>query len=90
MEVVLITKRNIERLENIVKHYAMIDYLRANRLKNGKIRKKYRPYTLSPRTNEARGMLKISRKKEITKEEENIVKDYLLKAKLLEIEDGIN
>jgi hypothetical protein len=48
----LITKRNIERLENIVKHYAMIDYLRANRLKNGKIRKKYRPYTFSPRTEE--------------------------------------
>ena len=59
----MITKKNIERLENIVKHYAMIDYLRANRLKNGKIRKKYRPYTLSPRTNEAREMLKISRKK---------------------------
>ena len=67
MEVVLITKRNIERLENIVKHYAMIDYLRANRLKNGKIRKKYQPYTLSPRTNEARGMLKISRKKKLQK-----------------------
>lgn len=78
----MITKKNIERLENIVKHYAMIDYLRANRLKNGKIRKKYRPYTLSPRTNEARRMLKISRKKEITKEEENFVKGYLLKAKI--------
>lgn len=74
----MITRNNIERLEKIVAYYAMQDYKRAN--PNGA---KRNPYTLSPLTNEAREMLAIARKTDITTEEENDVKAYLLKQKMI-------
>lgn len=83
----MITKNNIERLDKLVAKYAMQDFQRVNTTKNGTIRKRHVPYSLSPLTNEAREMLILARKEDITKEEEEIVKAYLLKAKMTEIED---
>jgi len=82
----MITPSNIERLDRIVAHYAMKDYLRANpkpkydRKTGAPIRK---PYTLSPETNEARAMLSLARSENLTPEQEEIVKAYLLKHKIL-------
>ncbi len=77
----MITENNIKHLENLVAKYAMKDYKRANpkpkRNRDGSI--KHNPYTLSPLTNEAREMLQLARKENITTTEEEIVKAYLLK-----------
>lgn len=83
----MITKNNIERLDKLVAKYAMQDFLRVNTTKNGTIRKRHVPYSLSPLTNEAREMLILARKEDITKEEEENVKAYLLKAKMTGMED---
>jgi len=81
----MITRNNIDRLDKIVAHYAMQDFKRANpqpkRYANGKTN--YKPYSLSPLTNEARKMLHLARKEMITPEEEREVKAYLLKHKML-------
>ena len=79
----MITQENIERLDNLVKKYAKQDYERANPYFGWS----HNPYTLSPLTNEAREMLQIARKENITKEEEESVKGYLLKKKMLGEED---
>lgn len=60
-----------ERIENIVAFFAYGDYLRANRKKNGKFYKTYRPYTLSYDTNEAREIR--------DSQNEEIIKGYILK-----------
>ncbi len=82
----MITENNIKRLENIVAHFAMEDYKRANPKK--KIDRKtgltiHNPYSLSPQTNEAREILKLSRKENISQDEEETVKAYLLKMKMI-------
>lgn len=41
-------------------------------------------YSLSPETNQAREMLHLAHKKNITAEEENTIKSYLLKKKMVE------
>lgn len=79
----MITEKNIERLDNLVKKYAMQDYKRAA----PHWARRHRSYTLSPLTNEAREMLQLARKENITKEEEETVKAYLLKKKMLGEED---
>ena len=82
----MITPQNIQRLEKIVAHYAKQDYLRVNpkpkydRKTGSPIRK---PYALSPETNEARSMLSLSRSENLTREQEETVKAYLLKHKIL-------
>lgn len=85
----MITENNLKRLDNLVAKYALMDYKRANPKR--RIRKdgtvKHNPYTLSPLTNEAREMLTLARKKDITREEEEIVKAYLLKQKMIGEED---
>ena len=85
----MITENNLKRLDNLVAKYALMDYKRANPKR--RIRKdgtvKHNPYTLSPLTNEAREMLALARKKDITQEEEEIVKAYLLKQKMIGEED---
>lgn len=85
----MITENNLKRLDNLVAKYALMDYKRANPKR--RIRKdgtvKHNPYTLSPLTNEAREMLTLARKKDITQEEEEIVKAYLLKQKMIGEED---
>ena len=80
----MITEKNIETLDSFVAKYAMMDYKRAN--PKPKFRNEmpvHNPYTLSPDTNEAREMLHLARKTDITKEEEESVKAYLLKKKLI-------
>lgn len=77
----MITARNIEMLDNMVKKYALMDFFRANpkplkRYRNGETN--YVPYSLSPLTNEAREMLKLARQEEISREDEEKVKGYLL------------
>lgn len=79
----MITKENIKRLDNLVKKYAFQDYKRSN----PHMKTRHNPYTLSPLTNEAREMLRLARKENITKEEEEEVKAYLLKKKMLGEED---
>lgn len=81
----MITENNIKRLDDLIKKYAMQDYLRANpKKKDGRLKyKTYHPYSLSSETNEAREMYALARKKDITKEEEETVKAYLLKHKLI-------
>lgn len=85
----MITENNIKRLDNLVAKYALMDYKRANpkrRIgKDGTV--KHNPYTLSPLTNEAREMLALSKKNDITQEEEETVKAYLLKQKMIGEED---
>lgn len=78
----MITQDNIIRLEQIVAHYAMQDFKRTNPNWR-KYGSKRNPYTLSPLTNEAREMLAIARKTNINIEEENSVKAYLLKQKMI-------
>ena len=82
----MITENNVKRLENIVAHFAMEDYKRANPKR--KISRKtgmliHNPYSLSQQTNEAREMLRISRKENISQDEEETVKAYLLKMKMI-------
>ena len=81
----MITQKNIDRLDDLVGKYALMDYKRANPKR--KIRKdgtvKHNPYSLSPMTLEALEMLQLARKEELTYSEENAVKAYLLKKKLL-------
>ena len=79
----MITQENIERLDKLVKKYATQDYKRAA----PHFAWGHRSYTLSPLTNEAREMLQLARKENITKEEEESVKAYLLKKKMLGEED---
>ena len=86
----MITENNIVRLEKLVSKYAKMDYNRANPkgvklYKDG--RTSYKPYSLSPLTNEAREMLQLAQKDDISLEEESIVKSYLLSKKLSGEED---
>lgn len=89
----MITNNNIERLVKLVRKYARADYLRANPPERRRMRKDgtmtYTPYTLSPRTNEAREMLILARKENPTESEENAVKAYLLRMKMAGEEDNI-
>lgn len=77
----MITKNNIKRLENLVTKYALEDYKKANpkpkMSRNGSI--KHNPYTLSPLTNEARKMLQLARRENVSIAEEETIKAYLLR-----------
>lgn len=81
----MITQKNIERLSGIVSLLALKDYKRANPKrkvnKNGTV--KHNPYTLSEETEEARRLLINAKKENITREEEEEIKAYLLKDTLL-------
>jgi len=86
----MITENNITRLKKLVGKYAKMDFNRANpkgvkMYKNGETN--YKPYSLSPLTNEAREMLQLAQKDNISPEEENIVKSYLLNKKISGEED---
>lgn len=80
----MITENNIKRLDDLVAKYAMMDYKRANPKR--KIRKDgtviHNPYSLSSLTNEAREMLSLARKENLSAEEENTIKAYLLRMKI--------
>jgi hypothetical protein len=78
----------IKDLNDIISKYALQDYLKVN-YKNGKKKsKKHIPYSLSDNTTEARDILKLiygKKKEDISTEDEEIVKGYLLKYKLLDL-----
>lgn len=84
-----ITDGNRKFLSELVARLAFRDFYQANkentekpsRRKDGT--KQYKPYSLSEETNEAREMLKIANKLENTQEEVEIVKAYILKAKII-------
>ena len=63
--------KNVNAINKIISELAMKDYLSYNpRLANGKSKyKKYRPYTLSTETNEAREILHQYLHDKITEEE---------------------
>ena len=74
----MITKNNIKRLENLVTKYALEDYNPKPKMsRNGSI--KHNPYTLSPLTNEARKMLQLARRENVSIAEEETIKAYLLR-----------
>ena len=87
-----ITDGNRKFLSELVARLAFRDFYQANkenidktsRRKDGT--KPYTPYSLSEETNEAREMLHIAQKLENTPEEVEIVKAYIIKAKLLRYE----
>jgi CBS domain containing-hemolysin-like protein len=69
----------MERLHKIVGELAKRDYLQVNTNKQGKFYKKHRPYSLSQETIKAKDILNLLYKPEITKEDEEQIKGYLLK-----------
>lgn len=79
-------EKNIGAIEKIIAQLAMRDYLAYNpRLPNGKPKyKTYRPYTLSPETNEAR---EIKQKYVSGEINENEYKAWCLKWNLTHKED---
>lgn len=83
----MITQANIDNLYKISSNLAMKDYLMMNpRDKNGKSKyKKHHPYSLSDETEEAKNLYGIAIKpeQEITIEEEEQIKGYLLKIRLI-------
>lgn len=74
--------KNTAAIDKIIAQLAMKDYLRYNpRNKDGRPKyKKYRPYTLSPETNEAREIQHKYLKDEIS---ENEYKAYCLRWNIL-------
>ena len=82
----MITQNNIDNLYKISSNLAKKDYLAMNpKNKNGMSKyKKHRPYSLSDETIEATELLKIAYKlSKVTKEEEEQIKSYLLKIKMI-------
>ena len=82
----MITQTNIDNLYKISSNLSKKDYLSMNpRDKNGKPKyKKHHPYGLSDETIEATELLKIAYKRtEVTREEEEQIKGYLLKIKMI-------
>ena len=76
----MITENNKLKLETIVANLSKQDYLANNPIKNGKkVHKQHRPYGLSGETIEALEMYKMACAKEVSIEEEEMVKDFLLK-----------
>lgn len=83
----MITQNNIDNLYKIASNLSMKDYLRMNPKKrsvNGY--PKHVPYSLSGETIQATEHLKTAQKQEITREEEEEIKAYLLKIKLIQPE----
>lgn len=82
----MITQTNIDNLYKISSNLSMKDYLIMNpKDKNGKPKyRTHRPYSLSDETIEATELLKIAYKEQdVTIEEEEQIKGYLLKIKML-------
>lgn len=83
-----ITDGNRNFLSELVARLAFEDFYQANKENDKKPFRKdgtkpYTPYSLSDETNEAIEMLHIAQKLENTPEEVEIVKSYILKARLI-------
>ena len=84
------TTKAREDLNSIISNYAMKDFNQYNRKKDGTYYKKRRPYNLSSETMEAKEILEIALKKNITAEEEEIIKAYLIPYRVFETDLLIN
>ena len=85
----MITQTNIDNLYKISSNLSMKDYRAMNPIKtdNTPKYKKHHPYSLSDETIEATELLKIAYKRiEVTREEEEQIKGYLLKIKFTQAE----
>ena len=85
----MITQNNIENLYKISSNLSMKDYRSMNPKKtdNTPKYKKHHPYGLSDETIEATELLKIAYKRtEVTREEEEQIKGYLLKIRIVQPE----
>ena len=89
----MITENNIENLKIIVENLAFNDYQQAYKKSNCYLKGKYTPkgkerkfegYSLSEETEKAHELYKLSLKSEITIDEEEAIKGYLLKIKMLD------
>ena len=78
----MITEKNIDNLYRITSNFSYRDYMAVN--SNNKT-KHVKPYSLSDDTKEALNLLKIAQKpqQDITQNEEEQIKAYLLKIKLV-------
>ena len=72
----------MRRFEKIISKLAMLDYLKANTNKQGKLYKKHRPYSLSQETEEAKELYEIlffdDSFNNLTREQEEKIKGYLM------------
>ena len=76
----MITQKNIDNLYRIASNLSLKDYRAANPTSNGKpVYRTHKPYGLSGETKEATELLKMASKSEVTREEEETIKGYLLK-----------
>lgn len=83
----MIVQNNIDNLYKISSNLSMKDYLQMNPIKNGKkVYKKHRPYSLSDETIEAKNLYGIAIKSEVTIQEEEQIKGYLLKIRIVQPE----
>lgn len=83
----MITQNNIDNLYRIASNLSMKDYLRMNPKKRSVSGyPKHVPYSLSDETREATELLKAAQKQEISINEEEQTKTYLLKIKLVQPE----
>ncbi|WP_368900809.1 hypothetical protein [Oceanobacillus oncorhynchi] len=68
----------IRKVHIVVGELANKDYLKANTNKQGRLYKKHVPYSLSQETEQAKEILDLLYKNEVTKEDEERIKGYLL------------
>ena len=73
----MITSQNLQNLYNITANLAYKDY----RAMNPKGGKKHRPYSLSGETREALELYALARTTDLSREDEERIKAYLLKIK---------
>ena len=74
----MITLQNLQNLYNITANLAYKDY----RAMNPKGGKKHRPYSLSGETREALELYALARTTDLSREDEERIKAYLLKIKM--------
>jgi len=78
----MITENNKKVLNNIIANLSYDEYYKAN-FKNGKQYKKHRAYSLTDEILQAVELLKIANNQEITKDQEEEIKAFLLRYNLL-------
>lgn len=83
-------KKARKDLHAIISNYAMMAYLQANKKKDGTFYKKRRPYTLPTEAETARELLDITYKKDITLEDEEKIKAFLMYYRVFKTDYLIN
>jgi len=77
-------------LQAIISNYAMESYLQANRKKDGTYYKKRKPYTLPDEAMTANELLKLTYNSDITVEQEEQIKAFLIPYRTVRTEYLIN